>query len=931
MNRCGWRRLGVLWVVITVGTGLAAASAEKKPLTFEDMMRFRSIVRPVVSEDGAWVAYAAQPDRGDGEAVIRNTSDERSFVIPRGTHPALSKNGLWAAAAVSPPAIEMEKSGKDKPKPGLSLVNLTSGDISDWERIEDFAFSDDSRWMVLRYFPEEKKEKPAAPAAEPAPAEKDSKRESGRTLVLLRLADGEEIRIDDVTLYSFASDSRHLVYALAKAGGKGNGLFTVDLGRPDGPGRQLHAADGTVYRNLSWTRDGARLAFLAGVQDDGGRIESCNLFVWDAGGNRSPELAVKTRLPNDWIFPAVNDISWTRDGKRLFVGLRPGPAPERAGKPEEDKPKDESRILFDTATILEKREVDVWHWNDPMIVTHQKKVWPRLKDRTFRAVWHLDARRLVPLADEDMPDVETAENPRFALGFSNVPYLKDITWDGNYQDVYVLDLSDGRRTKIVERLESRPSLSPGGRYAVYYAKRQWHLHDIRTGRTRDLTSGLDVSFANEDHDTPAEPRGYGTAGWMADDSAVLIYDKFDIWRFTTADGRAVNLTGGKGRRDRTIFRVLRLDPESSGFAEGERLLLSTYHDLEKHHGFASARVDSPGVEIRLSEKKKFTFLQKAKNADRILYTREDYDEFPDLWTSGTDVADRLRLSDVNPQIADFAWGSAELVEWTSLDGRPLQGVLITPDDTEPGRRRPVIVYFYELFSQRLHEFNPVVVNHRPNFPFYASNGYAIFLPDVRYDLGRPGMSAVKCVVPGVQKIIDMGVADPAAIALHGHSWSGYQAAFVVTQTDIFACAVAGAPVSNMTSAYSGIRWESGLARQFQYEKSQSRIGATPWEAPLAYIENSPVFYADRINTPLLLMFGDVDGAVPWEQGIEMYLAMRRLGKDCIFLQYRGEPHHPQKYANKLDYSIKMKEYFDHYLKGKPAADWIVKGVPYTGK
>ena len=180
-------------------------------------------------------------------------------------------------------------------------------------------------------------------------------------------------------------------------------------------------------------------------------------------------------------------------------------------------------------------------------------------------------------------------------------------------------------------------------------------------------------------------------------------------------------------------------------------------------------------------------------------------------------------------------------------------------------------------------------------------------------------------------MIDMGVADPKAIGLHGHSWSGYQTAFVVTQTDIFACSIAGAPVSNMTSAHSGIRWGSGLARQFQYEKTQSRIGGSLWEFPERYIENSPVFFADRIQTPMLIMFGDEDGAVPWYQGIELYLALRRLEKDCIFLQYRGEPHHPQKYANKLDYSIKMKEYFDFYLKGKPAPDWITKGVPYRGK
>ena len=314
-----------------------------------------------------------------------------------------------------------------------------------------------------------------------------------------------------------------------------------------------------------------------------------------------------------------------------------------------------------------------------------------------------------------------------------------------------------------------------------------------------------------------------------------------------------------------------------------------------------------------------------------MFTRESYEEFPDIWVSDPDFTSPEKISNVNPQIKNFAWGTAELVEWISLDGIPLQGVLIKPGNYEPGKKYPVFVYFYRFFSQRLHEFNQIVINHRPCFPFYASHGYAVFLPDIRFDIGNPGYAATKCLVPGVQKLIDMEIADPQAIGLHGHSWSGYQTAFVITQTDIFAAAIAGAPVSNMTSAYSGIRWQSGLARQFQYEKSQSRIGGSLWEKPELYIENSPVFYADRIETPLLIMFGDEDGAVPWYQGIELYLAMRRLEKDCVFLQYRGEPHHPQKYANKLDYSIKMKQYFDHYLKGKPAADWIKKGIPYSGK
>ncbi len=377
--------------------------------------------------------------------------------------------------------------------------------------------------------------------------------------------------------------------------------------------------------------------------------------------------------------------------------------------------------------------------------------------------------------------------------------------------------------------------------------------------------------------------------------------------------------------------MLPVDPEVDAYENGAWIHLASFGELDKSYGFYRTRAGRGGLERLADEGRKFVFEAKAEDADVLLFTREDYDEFPDLWVGDLYFGDRRKLTDVNPQMSEFAWGTSELIEWTSDDGVPLHGVVIKPGNYEEGKRYPVLTYFYRFFSQRLHEFNEPVVNHRPSFPVYASDGYIVFLPDVRFEVGRPGIASMKSVVPGVKKLVEVGLADPEALGLHGHSWSGYTTSFIVTQTDIFAAAVAGAPVSNMTSAYGGIRWGSGLARQFQYEMSQSRLGVSLWEDRSRYIENSPLFYADRIETPLVIMHGDEDGAVPWYQSIEFYLGLRRLGKPAVFLQYRDEPHHPQKYANKLDYSIRMKEFFDHFLKGEPAPEWWTEGIPYTGK
>lgn len=946
MKKCPHRnRFFVFFMIVLISTSLPAQ--KKRSLTFQDIMKFKAIQDPRISEDGKWVIYSTRPDRGDGEVMVHSTAGEKVFTIERGSAPVLSRNSRWVVAAVLPEAVELEKTenDKDKPKKGMALLSTVTGEVVQFDRVERFAFSEDSKWMAYQHFKEEEKgDKKRRESDQGKPA--SSKNEKGKTkknvgseAVLLNLETKKEIHIPFVTSFAFDSTSRYFAYAVSDTSGISNGLFYVELLKEGCPRKIVDFGRDGYYVHLTWNNKRGILAYLSASLDEKGEPDSASLWIWDPSLEQFSGAVVIDATPEGWIVPPKNELVWTDDGQRLFFGLKPeseigeekNEKEEEAGDKEQDEEKEKEFDLYDVEALLNKREVDVWHWDDPLINSHQKKMWERMKDRTYRAVYHLDSGEFVALADEEMADVEVSQNPRFALGSSDRPYQKLITWDGRYRDYYLVELEDGSRKKILSRLASWANLSPGGKFIVYYHDKHWYLYDQSKGVTRNLTEKMDVPFYNEDHDYPSVVPGYGMAGWIENDEAVLIYDKYDIWQFDTISGEGLSLTDGEGRRKNTTFRIRRLDPDQRCFKKSQRVLLSAYYNLKKHYGFYSATIGRPGVTKLIEEKKRFRFLAKAEAKDRLIYTRESYSEFPDIWFSDHQFRKPQKISSVNPQISEFAWGTAELVEWKSMDGIPLQGVLIKPGNYERGKRYPVLVYFYRFFSQRLHEFNQMVINHRPNFPFYASNGYALFLPDIRFEIGRPGFAATKCLVPGIQKLIDMGIADPGAVALHGHSWSGYQAAFVITQTDIFACAVAGAPVSNMTSAYSGIRWGSGLARQFQYEKTQSRIGGSLWEYPERYIENSPVFFADRIETPLLIMFGDEDGAVPWYQGIELYLAMRRLDKDCIFLQYRKEPHHLRKYPNKLDYSIKMKEYLDHYCKGAQPAKWIDEGVRYRGE
>jgi len=944
--------------VLAVAHGDTARAQENAQLTLRDLMQVRQVQSPSISADGRWVALAAVPDRGDGEVLVHSVDGRVRWAVPMGAAPVISADGQWVAMRLEPSFEARETAARGAtPRPGLALLDTRSGEVAEWERIQRFALSSDGKWLARHLLAPERNDGAqrgdgvqSGEGGQEMEGEQPRTRDNpGTTLILRELATGTDLEIEHVRSFAFDEDGSWMAYVVASPDGEGDGVHLRAL-TPGATSWELHVRPFARAESLSWWQEGGRLAWVMAEEDEKGHAGPGTLAFWD--GDEVVQAQASADLPEGWILPAANRLQWSLDGDRLFYGTRPmnqaeqeraaeAEAGEEAAEPEEDP-----FLPFDLDAILEGREVDVWHTDDPLINSNQKQVWNREQNRTLTAVYHLREGRAVQLADTLVQVQAVLENPRWALGGSWVPYLKESTWTGGAEDVYLVDMVSGEKTLILERyrraggtangwigISGAPmSLSPGGSFLAWFQDDHWHLMEVETGVTQVLTEGLDVPFFDPDHDTPNPRGGFGVGRWLEDDRAVLIYDKYDVWQFPTRGGAPVNLTRGEGRDRRLILRVLNLDPDRVHFRDGETIPLASFDEGDKSYGFFRTRATRGGLEPLLREAKRFRFLAKAKDADRILFTREDYDEFPDLWVADTGFGNRRKVTDVNPGLTErFAWGSSELVEWLSGDGVPLQGVVIKPGNYEPGKRYPVLTYFYEFFSHRLHEFNQPVVNHRPSFPIYASDGYIVFLPDVRFEVGRPGHSSLMAVVPGVKKLVEMGLADPDALGLHGHSWSGYTTAYIVTQTNIFAAAVAGAPVSNMTSAYGGIRWGTGLARLFQYEMGQSRLRGSIFEARADYIENSPLFYADRVETPLVLMHGDEDEAVPWYQSIELYLALRRAGKEAVFLQYRGEPHHPRKYANKLDYSIKMKEFFDHYLKGAPAPDWWAEGVPYEGR
>ncbi len=893
---------------------LGASAQQRRAMTLEDIMNFHHIDAQAINYDGSWVAYAASPDRGDGYGMLVAADGRREHRVERGVNPRFSASGQWLLFTQLPPFVEIEgKRPANRPNNGAVLIRTRDRQVTSFENVRQATFSDSGEILLVHHH-REKDENLSDEVNEQLG-------KAGTPLYVENLSNGVATTIDFVDSWTVDSLATTLVFTKKDTLERNNGLYALPLNDLAAPFVVVDTIGSARFSRFTWYNTPARLAYMREENLEKDTMETAGLYVWLPGKNAPNQLISQMDAPDGYFLPYDNSLTWSYDGDRLFFGFRP----ERFAATAEEAPSYVSELDSIRATAA----IDIWHGEDAYIKTQEKVMWNQVRRQNLSAVYHVADGRLVQLADESLSSVRTARSGSSVIATTSDPYVKRITWEGRFNDVYLIDLNTGERQLMLEEFQGQTHLSPDGQYFLYFLDKHWHVYDMSARTTSKLTKNIDIPFYSETHDRPSTVPAYGLAGWLNDMESVLIYDRYDLWRFNLRSGEAINLTEGEGRKQQVSFRIRRLDSQPMLDATGE-VLMEGFNDNTKVRAIYTAQLDRQGVSKVLDTGQNLRLRQLTGDETHIMFTRESQDLFPDLWVTDIRFRDQVKVSDLQRQLAPFNWGRASLVSYQSADGVPLQGIVIKPGDYDPSKRYPVFVYFYEQFSQRLHDFNQTVINHRPSFGYYASNGYVVFLPDVHFIEGRPGMSAVKALVPGVQKLIDLGIADPNAIGLHGHSWSGYLAAYVVTQTDIFAATIAGAPVSNMTSAYSGIRWGSGMARQFQYETGQSRIGSSLFDRRYLYIENSPVFYAHEINTPVLLMHGDVDEAVPWEQSIEMYLAMRRAGKEVIFLQYRDEPHHPQKYSNKVDYTIRMKEYFDHYLKGKEAPEWIRTGIPFRG-
>lgn len=931
------------------------AYGQKKPLDHSVYDNWESVGIKQFSNDGLWAAYSILKQEGDADLYFQQTLNTQKIRIPRGSSTGaaggfgigtslFSPDGKFAAFAIKPLykdtrlAKIKKKKADEMTKDTLGIANLTTLVVTKIPRVKSFKFPENGP-AILAYNLEKpldtSKKSKSVPASENKNdadyfADDESAgagaSKEGSDLIVKNLITGIEKTYKYVTDYTFSKDGKKLVFACS--GSKKDktvqqGVFLLNT--ETGVLKTLVKAKGN-YKNFVFDEESERLAFLGETSPEKQEIKDFNLY-YNSPTLDTAQILVDndmTGMPTKFAVSGDGRVIFSKDGNKLFFGIAPV-----------KKAKDTTLVDFENAKL------DIWGYKDDYLQSMQLKNADRESKRSYLTaidIYSIDPK-IVPLTDVKLPDATIVNEGNAAFVLASTDYGNRIPsqWTGGtVRDYYLVDIKTGVRKKIIERLDGNASASPDGNYIIYYNDKDmtWNTYQVATGKKTVLNAGMTVKFYDEENDVPALPNSYGVAGWSEEDKAVYLYDRYDIWQFSP-DGKSApkNFTNGFGRANNLTLRVERVNPEARFFTKKDVLWLDALNNTTKERGFYRKAInDSKAPELVIMAPFTYSNLVKAKNADTYIFDKGNYTTSPDVYVSRDLLKTATKLSSTNPQQSQYNWGTAELVKWTTPKGYKSEGILYKPENFDPNKKYPMIVYFYEKLSDGLYSYQaPAPTPSRLNIPFFVSNGYLVFAPDISYEIGYPGKSAEEFINSGVESLKKNAWVDGTKIGIQGQSWGGYQVAHLITVTNMYAAAWAGAPVVNMTSAYGGIRWESGMNRQFQYEKTQSRIGATLWEKPELYIQNSPLFNFPKVNTPVVVMSNDADGAVPWYQGIEMFTGLKRLGKPVWLLNYNNEAHNLVQRQNRKDIQIREQQFFDYYLKGAKAPVWMVSGIPATEK
>ncbi len=948
----------LLCIAVLTTTALAQTSTQKV-LSVDDYSRWRSIESSAISADGRWVVYGLRltntlPAESAPQVVLRNVEAGTDVTIAEASNPVLSPDGKWVAylveprpprrggsdsaagaAGAAPPAPIGGRGGSGATPPRRWEVReLATGRTRSWQEVQSVQFSPTSSHLLLRRRVGGAGAGAATTGGGGRGGAGAAAAAGGSDVILHDLAADRSILLGSTGEVAFNRSGEYLAYTVDAAVRDANGVYLMTLATS-----AMRALDNDTlrYARLTWDHTGQSLAVLKGRELRGQRERSNQLLIFPTAAGTTAPVRVSpssiAEFPKGFELTERAALEFSADGQRLYVSIIPQKAaPDTARRPGTDSLAD----------------VDVWRWNDDVIQSRQMNQADTDRNRSFRALIEVGSARFVQLADSSMREVDVATTGEYGVGFDARAYVSD--WQRGRADVYRVDLRSGARTKLLDAQFTGAhvgGVSPDGRYFLYWRDARWHAIELATAKRILLGAGA-PSFVNTEFDYTFEKPAYGITGFTPDGAAAIIPTRFDLWLVPLDGSAARNLTLGTGTREQIVFRPLRLAAPDTIARPGDRarreiditqpLVLSAYGEWTKRSGFY--RLADGRLTPLLYEDASFSTPSKATGADRVLFTRQTFAEFPDLRIAGTDFSAAQRVSDANPQQSEYRWGRRVLFDYTTRRGVKLQGILALPDDYTPGTKLPMLVTFYEKNSQTMHRYpTPSFLTGMGGMPVEAvSRGYATMLPDVHFHTGSSHSDMLDAVEAATRKVISLGYVDPKRIGVHGHSYGGEGAAFIGVKSTLFAAVGMGAGVTDLASDFSQswgwtyqVTGGSGANGNGYYMTGQGRWGFSPWENPERYRSESALPFAHQAKAPILIMHGTADPTVSFTEGMNFYNALRFNNKPAVMLAYPGEGHGLRGLANRRDLTIRYFQYFDHYLRGTPAPKWMTEGVPYLVK
>ena len=744
--------------------------SQKKPLDHTVYDSWKSITNTNVSYKGNIITSLIAPQEGDTTLIIQKVDPKNSrlgskITFERVTGHRLSTDGKWTVALIKASLAERrqgridKKKKEDMPQDSLLIIdNIT---------LESYKIPGVKSYKTAYEFNSHITYTVSSP--------KDSIKNNGKQkdiLILRNLLTQEEDTFKNSKEYIFNKYGNSFV-AIIEPDNKD----TTDYKRVVFKDLKLNneliiSKESLEYKSLSFNEEGTKLVYLATADTSKIIQKAYDIRYYISGADSAIVIAdSKTKgLPDNWLFNENASPSFSKDGTRILVGAAP---------PKE--PKDTTIVDFEMA------ELDIWHWQDPVIQPQQLKELKREESRTYLGLIYTNRKdQFIPLASENMPNatVSNQGNGRYALIWSNLPYLLESQWNlSSKTDALILDLDNMEVKEVGKPVNGRPSFSPLGNYIYWWDEdaRHWYTHDNSNGIVKNLTEDIDVNFWDERNDVPRTPGSYGIASWGENDEYVLINDMFDIWKIDPSGTKKVeNITLGKGRTDSITFRYVNLDNEKRFIEPEEELLLSAFDNISKERGYYTLKQSGRNpLKERIMDKYSFTGLLKAKESDLILFQKSNFSTSPDIHVTSNLWKSSYKITDINPQMRDYNWGTAELFNWTSFANVPLQGIVYKPEDFDPSKKYPVMIYFYEKHSDNLYSYmTPAPSRSTINIPFFVSRGYIVFTPDIDYTVGQPGMDAYNAVVSGAEELIKFNWVDAENMAIQGQSWGGYQVAYL---------------------------------------------------------------------------------------------------------------------------------------------------------